>query len=629
LSMRGEDSKYFTDFDGRFQARLSSVHATSGATTAPSETTGISARYQCRIKVEYQKDLMGLLEEGMLLAVRNFKAGRRPNGQRCTLLEISRIGPEHYGLKGLSDSSYYPYQFEIIEQTVDDWGTDDKSMMMIQMNAIPLNYDLVIDEKGECQYVKGFTYPIIAEQVHILNRETIHKMYNRPVLERMGRQWDKIVTTSVAREDPRLGTIKMFEAEGEKIPIYIDFERLVRYHYGVFGFTGSGKSNLMSNILRRLLYHTRDTKVVIFDISMEYPFLLQDVLADPKLKSMIMVETPIASPEQLYKIMVKPREFEKDERARRTFAGILEEGRVGRYVEPSSRPPTYEDVLGEVKELRPDSAGKPNYINAIDAMNNAILSYVRGERKGLEETIDEAFVNVLDESARQAVLRFRVSDKSNLYGWATTRSEIKRALKLKGPEEEADVFTTKKIERLLEGDMRLIVLSMAEPSLIKGLAVELSSRTLASRKREFKVDPPILFVFDEAQEFIPSYDMARGIERECTERVETLLRQGRKYGIGGCIATQRIAYLNTNALQQLHTYFVGPLPRPYDRNLVSSTFTIDQGILEKTLEFAPGEWLLSSYIATGIENVPIFIKADNAELEIGEFLGQLSDDRTR
>jgi hypothetical protein len=46
----------------------------------------------------------------------------------------------------------------------------------------------------------------------------------------------------------------------------------------------------------------------------------------------------------------------------------------------------------------------------------------------------------------------------------------------------------------------------------------------------------------------------------------------------------------------------------------------DQEILEKTLEFAPGEWLLSSYIATGIENVPIFIKADNAEKEIESFI---------
>jgi len=47
---------------------------------------------------------------------------------------------------------------------------------------------------------------------------------------------------------------------------------------------------------------------------------------------------------------------------------------------------------------------------------------------------------------------------------------------------------------------------------------------------------------------------------------------------------------------------------------------IDQGILEKRLEFALGEWLLSSYIATGIENVPIFIRADNVENELEKFL---------
>jgi DNA helicase HerA-like ATPase len=139
------------------------------------------------------------------------------------------------------------------------------------------------------------------------------------------------------------------------------------------------------------------------------------------------------------------------------------------------------------------------------------------------------------------------------------------------------------------------------------------------------VKPYILFVFDEAQEFIPAN--AFGIDQKCSKQVETLLRQGRKYGLGGSVATQRIAYLNTNALQQLHTYFVGTLPRPYDRSVVSSTFMIDQGILEKTLEFAPGEWLLSSYIATGMENVPIFIKADNTEYELERFLSKTTRNR--
>jgi len=148
----------------------------------------------------------------------------------------------------------------------------------------------------------------------------------------------------------------------------------------------------------------------------------------------------------------------------------------------------------------------------------------------------------------------------------------------------------------------------------------LTQDLLVRRKRRFQVKPYILLVFDEAQEFIPALTTSSGIDAKCSKHVETLLRQGRKYGLGACIATQRVAYLNTNALQQLHTYFVGTLPRPYDRALISDTFMIDKGILEKTLEFAPGEWLLSSYIATGIENVPIFIKADNAENEIERYL---------
>ena len=34
-----------------------------------------------------------------------------------------------------------------------------------------------------------------------------------------------------------------------------------------------------------------------------------------------------------------------------------------------------------------------------------------------------------------------------------------------------------------------------------------------------------------------------------------------------------------------------------------------------TSEYVPDEWLLSSYIATGMENIPIFIIADHAENE--------------
>ncbi len=99
---RAFNNRCFTDFDGKFKARLAAVMPRFLGAGDESKVTGTSARYQCRVKIEYQKDLMGLLEEGMLMAVRNFKH-TEAGTERYTLLEISRVWPEHFGLRGLSD----------------------------------------------------------------------------------------------------------------------------------------------------------------------------------------------------------------------------------------------------------------------------------------------------------------------------------------------------------------------------------------------------------------------------------------------------------------------------------------------------------------------------------------------
>ena len=169
------NSRCFTDFDGKLHARLAAVMPRSFMGGGDSTVTGTSARYQCRVKIEYQKDLMGLLEEGMLLAAKNFKHADA-GSERYTLMEISRVWPEHFGLRGLSDHGYYPMQFEIIEQSEADWQTDDTSTMMIQIDAIPINYDLIIS--GDCvfEFVKGFSYPVVGSSIYVLNSDMINRM---------------------------------------------------------------------------------------------------------------------------------------------------------------------------------------------------------------------------------------------------------------------------------------------------------------------------------------------------------------------------------------------------------------------------------------------------------------------
>jgi DNA helicase HerA-like ATPase len=613
-------SRYFTDFNGRFKARLAAV-TPAFMPVATHELTGISARYECRIKVEYHKDVMGLIEEGMLVAVRNFKSTAKD--QRYSLMVISRVWPEHYGLKGLSEHSYYPMQFEIIQQSVNDWDTSDKSTMMVQISALPINYDLILNGDSEPKYEKGFTYPVIAAEAQILNRDMISHMYNQRILTKLG--FSSKTTTSDARKDPRIGTIQMFESMEEKIPIYLDFEAMVRYHFGIFAFTGAGKSNLLSNVLRRLLIHQPEVKVIVFDISSEYPFLLMDLFADEKISSKIILENPVTNAEQFYASVVKPREYEDDDRARKVFANIFGQKKITYYLKPESKIPTYGDIIEELNRQRNESLDKPHYVNALDRIRQEVVDYKASRELTDSRPIDEEFIKQLDEWGRTAIEEFKISDRSGVYAWATSRltllDNLKRAEKEKRTTGGLDI---QGIRDLVEKESRLTCISISDPYVIKELVVDLAREFLQRRKRSFKVKPYVLFVFDEAQEFVPDLSGSSGIDKDCSKVVETLLRQGRKYGLGGCLATQRIAYLNTNALQQLHTYFVGTLPRPYDRTVVSDTFTIDKQILEKTLEFAPGEWLLSSFIATGMENVPIFIRADNAEAEVEKTLNKLA-----
>jgi len=607
-SIKELKEKFFTDLGGLFKARLVKVEISQ---RGEGETEfGTTSGYLCRIIAEYNRELLRLLDDGMLLAVRNFRT--RNTEKRFTLMEIVRFWPEHFGLRGLREYHYYPIQFEIVEQSVVDWETNDTSTMIINIVAIPINYDLVIYEDGKFDFEKGFSFPVVGDEVLLLNAETIKQMYNKGVAEKYQH-----------KHEASLGTIKMFERfEKDKIPIFIDFDSLIRYHFGIFAFTGGGKSNLLSNIIRKIIRFTDNNKIIVFDISCEYPFLLMDIFADENIDSLIVLESKPNSVDDFYKSIVKPKKYEGREDVKKGFEKIWDLGRVTFYTERIARILTFGEILRDIEQYISKNEEKPLYREVFTELQTFVRGYM--EENNFEEgnEITEEFVEEFIEKCNE-LSRRGIHPKSEDYAWLTSRENLRRVFEERREEVEREGVCIDEIIDLIESPestTRLICISISEPEIIKNLAMEISRKILLMRKREFKTIPQILFVFDEAQEFVPQPSQVRGIERECSEELEKLLRQGRKYGLGACIATQRIAYLNTNVLQQLHTYFVSTLPRSYDRSTVSSQFMIDRNIVDKVLELVPGEWLLSSYVATGISNVPIFIKAENSEEHIEEFL---------
>ena len=97
---------------------------------------------------------------------------------------------------------------------------------------------------------------------------------------------------------------------------------------------------------------------------------------------------------------------------------------------------------------------------------------------------------------------------------------------------------------------KLFVINLPEADVARYFCAEIIDRVFRNRKSSFTLIPRIVFVFDEAQEFIPADKRKEDGTDNSSRAVERLLRHGRKYNLNGWISTQRIAHLNTNALQQ-------------------------------------------------------------------------------
>lgn len=140
------------------------------------------------------------------------------------------------------------------------------------------------------------------------------------------------------------------------------------------------------------------------------------------------------------------------------------------------------------------------------------------------------------------------------------------------------------------------------------------------RRRRITRIHDVLFAIDEAHEFVlggtarPSRS-----EQASSLAIERLTRMGRKYGLGACIASQRVAYLNTTAISNCHTTFIGSLPRRYDREAIYTAYAISEDVLNQVVTFPPGNWYAVSMNAMGITNVPIRIIAPNREVELAKF----------
>jgi DNA helicase HerA-like ATPase len=622
--MLQQTTDVFNNLDGKFLARLREISSNTRTTSDGKATITFKT---ARIEANYSPDVIKKIEAGRLVAIPNVLGVNSKDNY--SIYEVADIYPMHYSMLTLDRNQPGAIRKEFMTLIEKEWQQGSKNTW-IEIVAAPTGYVLQLNvDRGESNFIRKNIAPLTGSEVNLLSDETVQKF---------------ICYTPKDTKSAEHYTIgHLLGTTDNQISFTLNIEKLLHYHVGVFAFTGSGKSNLTSLVIRKAMNSISNVKFVIFDISSEYGVNILDLLRS--FPSRVVLTEPLPdhgndgssnkdiiydqlAEDYLIRHVVPEALAEVKKEIFKSVREIIIQDKIRTLSIPSESEhimqefSTYGGLLRSLADLTNEKFGAAGQKVLIPAVVRLIKNFMK--EKGLNED------SLMDSRTKPLILSImdRLS-KAKLRTDATILSiftNLQVALEEPSSKENdhssndsSDNYTydtTELVNEILKDSAdsrKLFVINLPEADVARYFCAEIIDRVFRRRKSSFTLTPRIVFVFDEAQEFIPAEKRKEDGTDSSSRAVERLLRHGRKYNLNGWISTQRIAHLNTNALQQLHSYFVSTMPRPYDRQLISDTFAIDDAFIDRTLMFQNGDWLMTSFKATNTQNVPVFFHAMNNE----------------
>jgi len=583
-------SIWFDDIDGLFNARL--------------RETSIKTSYE-EGKIVL-KSIIGIFEASFNLAVLDrlskpsFIAVERPTERGIDYLvyETFSVRPLHIQELSMDVSMPKALRNDFLLKIYSMWG--DSEDTWIDIGSVYTGYVMCIrDGNVEFKYDPNIM-PLVGAKAHLLSSWAIDRLVNVD------------------------GGVEVGEIIGFQHKLKIDLLNLIKFHGGVFGFTGCGKSNLTSLIVRKVLNNLKDTSIFIIDVAGEYSINLIDEIirnglifsTEDFIGSDDAVESFLASqviPESLEDKLFgnnSLREFLEYQ-----ILNLIGDNRVCKIDLSERKSDRLSYMIELIDELREDQ----NQLTKLLA--SEMYSKLTSLASKLPQDICFYDIATKDEYREFKDNLIRIIDDV-LYKLDASRSRtkfngilelFKDKLVNVGEEDFNHGYSPWDIARMvMEDKHKLMVAYIPDPIQARDFTSKFISAIFSLRKKRFG-GPRVLIVLDEAQEFIPDEVRKEDLTFQSNIDVERLLRQGRKYRVHGWISTQRVARLNVNAIQQLHSYYAGTLPRSYDRHVIADASGISPEILDKTAQLDTGEWLFISHKATRRKNVALFVKTPNNE----------------
>ena len=332
--------------------------------------------------------------------------------------------------------------------------------------------------------------------------------------------------------------------ENRSLNVFLDINRLLTKHISVLAKSGSGKSYTVGVILEEII--DKKIPVVIIDPHGEY-------------------------------IALKNPNFEEKEKLK-TFN-----------LEPKS-------YLNNIIEYAPDTESNPEAIplklSVANLSPTTLIQLLPAKLNNQQIGILYSALKNMNNFDMQEIILSLETEESNAKWVLISILEYIKKLNIfsDNPVSMKDIVQPNKAS--------IINLKGIPPELQEAIVYKLAYDLFDERKKGNI--PPFLLVVEEAHNFIPERNYK---EAKSSSILRQIAAEGRKFGLGLCLITQRPSRIEKNALSQVSTQIILKITNPNDlRAVVSSVEGITNESAEEIKNLPIGTALV-----VGAVNVPIFV----------------------
>lgn len=466
---------------------------------------------------------------------------------------------------------------------------DGKAAFVRKVEARPIGF---FDHKGFTQGIKFL--PMIQDAAYLLPEERIRSIFDR-------------------KSD---GTFKIGQMLKEEIAVGLPWKRLFNSHIGIFGNTGSGKSNTLAKLYTALFDQkipliVGKSRFVVLDFNGEYG---GDQLAPAKHKKVYQLSTrhedggvdegdkfPLA-PSEFWDVETLALLFQATANTQRPFLSRVIAGRAKYEAHLGSlaayAKSTFRQAFcaGEVRPATLDlmrTVARQLNNQDVEAMLNRVVwnqklgrfkfngAFIDTEGEDYEAEIapivDKLSTDGLD-SFDQLIVRVNLQLLSDLQSGYVQFEHIQPLLK----RVESSLRSMRRVLCIGKGDeeervLTVISLRRCNNEVKKVLPLLFAKHYYNAHKATVETPPgrTVHLIVDEAHNIL-SEQSTRESESWKDYRLELfeeIIKEGRKFGMFVTIASQRPADISPTIVSQLHNFFIHRLVNDRDLFLIDNTIS--------------------------------------------------------